>query len=268
MASVLIGPDSITAFEPPACARVLGVPVHNVDVQEVLAIMEQWIEQRETPRWIAVTSSHGLVEGFKRPAFKAILDSADLSVPDGMWTARVAAQKLAAVPKRVRGADLLTAFCGLANRRGYSNYFYGDTDEVLAALSGKLKSSFPSLEIAGAFSPPFRTLTAREDEEIVSAINRAKPDVLWVGLGLPKQERWIYEHLERLEVPIVVAVGAAFKFVSGKVKPAPRKVSELGLEWLWRLASEPRKCWRRALVYGPQFALHSYLEIKGLRNYD
>ncbi len=268
MATVLTSPSPAIAPKTPACARVMGVPVHNIDVQEATDIMKQWIERRESRRWIAVTSSHGLVEGFKRPDFKAILESADLSIPDGEWTARVAAQKLGAAPKRVRGADLLTTFCEMANRQGYSNYFYGDTDEVLGALVHELKNRFRSLAVAGAFSPPFRALSACEDDEIVRMINRAKPDVLWVGLGLPKQERWIYEHLDRLEVPVVVAIGAAFKFVSGKVKPAPRKVSAMGLEWLWRLASEPKKCWRRALVYGPQFALHSYLEIKGLRNYD
>jgi N-acetylglucosaminyldiphosphoundecaprenol N-acetyl-beta-D-mannosaminyltransferase len=268
MASVLVSPTLTTVLEPPVCARVLGVPVHSVDVHEVLAHMEQWIEQRERGRWIAVTSSHGIVEGFKRSDFREIIESADLSVPDGMWTARVAAQKISSTPKRIRGADLLTGFCSLANRQGYSSFFYGDTEEVLALLSGELKSRYRSLEIAGTFSPPFRALSAREDEAIVRMINRAKPDVLWVGLGLPKQERWIYEHLDRLDVPVVVAVGAAFKFVSGKVKPAPRVISELGLEWLWRLAREPKKCWHRALVYGPQFALHSYLELKGLRNYD
>lgn len=268
MASVLISPSSTTVFESPVCARVLRVPVHSVGLDEVLARMQQWIEQRESRRWIAVTSSHGIVEGFKRPDFRAILESADLSVPDGMWTARVAAQKVSAVPKRIRGADLLTGFCSLANRQGYSSFFYGDTEEVLEALSSELKSHFPSLKIAGTYSPPFRALTPGEDDEIVRVINRAKPDVLWVGLGLPKQERWIYEHLQRLEVPVVVAVGAAFKFVSGKVKPAPRVVSEFGLEWLWRLLREPKKCWHRSLVYGPQFALHSYLELKGLRNYD
>lgn len=256
------------ALEVPVCARVLGVPVHNVGLREVLAHMQDWIERRETGRWIAVTSSHGIVEGFKRPDFRRIIESADLSVPDGMWTARVAAQKLSSTPQRIRGADLLTGFCELANQESYSNFFYGDTEAVLASLASELQERFPALHVAGTFSPPFRALTAREDAESVRLINRAKPDVLWVGLGLPKQERWIYEHLGRLDVPVTVAVGAAFKFVSGQVKPAPRRVSELGLEWLWRLLSEPRKCWHRALVYGPQFALHTYLDVKGLRSYE
>ena len=268
MASVLTDPIGFEAANHPPCARVLGVPVHSVDVEGALACMSRWIEARDRTRWIAVTSSHGIVEGYKKPDFRSIIESASLSVPDGMWTARVAGKKLSSLPRRVRGADLLLEFSAMASQRGYSNFFYGDTDDVLALLGAKLMTQFPSLKIAGAYSPPFRVLSSEEDAEIVRSINDARPDVLWVGLGLPKQERWIYEHLDRLKVPVVVAVGAAFKFVAGAVKPAPQPVSDLGLEWFWRLLREPKKCWHRALVYGPQFALHSYLELKGIRKYD
>lgn len=268
MASLPTSPAALGKMNLPPCARVLGVPVHSVDVDGTLECMSRWIEEPERSHWIAVTSSHGIVEGFKKADFKQILESASLSIPDGMWTARVAGKKLAGVPRRVRGADLLLKFCEMASLKGYSSYFYGDTDEVLEALGSRLRSSFPRLKIAGSFSPPFRALTPEEDAGIVAAINRARPDVLWVGLGLPKQERWIYEHRHVLNAPVIVAVGAAFKFVAGKVKEAPRPVSNLGLEWFWRLLSEPKKCWHRSLVYGPQFALHSYLEIKGIRKYD
>ena len=268
MATVLTSPVALSKKSFPPCARVLGVPVHSVDVGGTLECMSRWIENGDGSQWIAVTSSHGIVEGFKKAEFREILESASLSIPDGMWTARVAGKKLDGAPRRVRGADLLLKFCEMANHRGYSSYFYGDTDEVLEALGTRLQNQFPSLKIAGSYSPPFRVLTPDEDAEIVAAINRAKPDVLWVGLGLPKQERWIYEHRHQLKVPVIVAVGAAFKFVAGKVKEAPKPVSDLGLEWFWRLLSEPKKCWHRSLVYGPQFALHSYLEIKGIRKYD
>jgi len=268
MESVLTNPASPGKGSLPRFARVLGVPVHSVDVYGALECMSRWIENRDRSHWIAVTSSHGIVEGFKNAEFKKILESASLSIPDGMWTARVAAKKLSGPPRRVRGADLLLKFCELASRCNYSNYFYGDTDEVLGALSSKLQSQFASLKIAGVYSPPFRALSREEDAEILAAINQARPDVLWVGLGLPKQERWIYEHRHLLNVPVIVAAGAAFKFVAGKVKEAPKPVSDLGLEWFWRLLSEPKKCWHRSLVYGPQFALHSYLEVKGIRKYD
>jgi N-acetylglucosaminyldiphosphoundecaprenol N-acetyl-beta-D-mannosaminyltransferase len=250
------------------CARILRVPVHVISLHDVVRQMEGWIQERDGHRWIAVTSSHGIVEGYKYQEFRQILESATLSVPDGKWTARAAAARLSLAPQQVRGADLMMAFSALAQQRGYSSYFLGDTSEVLERLASKLRGQFPGLQIAGAHSPPFRTLSAEENEEIIRTINEAKPDVLWVCLGLPKQERWIFANRPKLRVPIVVASGAAAKFVSGSVAPAPAWFRERGFEWLWRLIREPRRCWRRAVLYGPQFALLAILELSGLRRYD
>lgn len=249
------------------CAHVLGVPVHIVETREVIQLMEEWIARRE-PRWIAVTSSHGIVEARKRSEFKAILKSADLSLPDGKWTARWAAHRASCETRQVRGADLLMEFLAVSGPKGYRSFFYGDTEEVLESLTVELRKRYPPLDIAGTFSPPFRATTPEENAGIVGMINRANADVLWVGLGLPRQEQWIFEHRHRLKVPVLVAVGAAFKFVAGKVRTAPLWLSELGLEWAWRLAQEPRKTWRRAMVYGPQFAGHALLDLTGLRKYE
>ena len=254
-------------FELPPCASVLGAPVHIVDVGEVLHFMERWIQQRRGRHWIAVTSSHGLVEAHKHGDFKAILRSADLSVPDGKWTARAAGKKASCSPKQVRGTDLLLRFLALANEKSYTNFFYGDTEGVLELLKRNLGEKFPGLRIVGAYSPPFRELTPEEDAQITQLINQANPDVLWVGLGLPKQERWIFAHRARLNVPVMVAIGAAFKFASGSVKNAPAWIRESGFEWLWRFFHEPRRTWNRAFVYGPQFAAHTLLELSGLRKY-
>ena len=250
------------------CARVLRVPVHVISLHEVVRQMEEWIQGGDGKRWIAVTSSHGIVEGFKYQEFKQILESATLSVPDGKWTARAAAARLSLGPQQVRGADLMMEFCALANDRGYSNYFLVDTDEVLERLTSRLRRHFPGLPIAGACSPPFRPLSTEENDEIIERINDAKPHVLWVCLGLPKQERWIFANRQKLRVPVVIAAGAAAKFVSGTVAPAPTWIREHGFEWLWRLIREPRRCWRRSMLYGPQFALLAILELSGLRRYD
>lgn len=255
-------PPKVTAAHVvPLCTEVLGAPVHIVDVQDVLRWMEQWILERDRSHWIAVTGSHGALLAHKDADFRAVLRTADLSVPDGRWAARVAAKKMSCKTHQVRGADLLLAFCELSSRKNFTNYFYGDTDETLALASERLKQKCPGLRIVGAYSPPFRQLTAEEDAKEVEMINRAAPDVLWVALGLPKQERWIVTHRDRLKAPVIVAVGAAIKFQSGKVAPAPSWASRSGLEWLWRLLHEPRTVWRRALVYGPQFAVLSVLEI-------
>ena len=251
-----------------ASARVLGVPVHVISLPDVIRQMDEWLQQREGQRWIAVTSSHGIVEGFKQPDFKRILESADLSLPDGKWTAQVAAKRLSLPPRQVRGADLILGFSTLANERGYSAFFLGDTAEVLERLTRRLQNQFPGLRIAGTYSPPFRPLTEEENEQVINRINEAKPDVLWVLLGLPKQERWIFANKPKLNARIVIAAGAAAKFVSGDVIPAPVWIRERGFEWLWRLIREPRRCWHRSMVYGPQFALHTILELTGIRHYD
>ena len=240
--------------------EVLGAPVHVIDMEQVVRLMEGWIDARER-RWIAVTGSHGALEAYKHPEFGVVLHAADLSVPDGRWAARVAARKLSCPTQQVRGADLVAAFCDRSRRKGYSNYFYGDTDEILALATTRLRQNYPGLKIAGTYSPPFRELSAEEDAHIVEMINQTNPDVLWVALGLPKQERWIVEHRSRLNVPVMVAVGAALKFHSGKVVPSPLWASRAGLEWFWRLLHEPRRVWRRALVYGPQFMALSLLEL-------
>jgi N-acetylglucosaminyldiphosphoundecaprenol N-acetyl-beta-D-mannosaminyltransferase len=245
----------------PPRTEVLGAPVHILDVEHVLRLMEQWIRERRRSHWIAVTGSHGALEAHKHPDFRAVLQTADLSVPDGRWAARVAAKKLSCPTQQVRGADLMSAFCELSRQKGYTNYFYGDTDETLALARERLTAKHPGVKIIGAYSPPFRALTPEEDAQIVEMINQANPDVLWVALGLPKQERWIAAHLDRLKVPVIVAIGAAIKFHSGKVVPSPRWASRVGLEWFWRLLHEPRTVWRRALVYGPQFMFLSLLDL-------
>jgi N-acetylglucosaminyldiphosphoundecaprenol N-acetyl-beta-D-mannosaminyltransferase len=250
------------------CARVLRVPVHVINLRDVVRQIDGWIQKGGGQRWIAVTSSHGIMEGFKHPEFKQILESATLSLPDGKWTARAAAARLSLEPQQVRGADLMLAFCALANQRGYSSYFFGDTDEVLEQLTSRLRSQFPGMRIAGAYSPPFRPLSKEENDEIINRINAAGPQVLWVCLGLPKQERWIFANRQKLRVPIVIAAGAAAKFASGSVATAPAWIREHGFEWLWRLVREPRRCWRRSMLYGPQFALFAILELSGLRRYD
>lgn len=134
-------------------------------------------------------------------------------------------------------------------------------------LAESLKRRFPGLQVAGTFSPPFRPLTGEEDKETVNMISRAAPHVLWVGLGTPKQERWMHEHRLKLNVPVVVGIGAAFDMVSGRCRQAPRWMREHGFEWLFRLCQEPRRLWRRYLIYGTEFIFLILLESLGLKKF-
>jgi N-acetylglucosaminyldiphosphoundecaprenol N-acetyl-beta-D-mannosaminyltransferase len=253
-------------FEKIQSIQVLGSRVHMVQIPEVLELMTHWIEEkRQKCHWIIVTGMHGLMEAHRDINFKAILNSADLFVPDGIsliWIARFRGFPL---KKRVSGTDLMLEFFKIANKKGYQSFFYGDTKETLQEMAKKLLMDFPNLKIAGLYSPPFRPLTPEEDNKIIRDINQAKPDVLWVGLGLPKQERWIFEHKDKLNVPVAVGVGAAFKFLSGKVKRPPKWIGDLGFEWLWRFFQEPKKVWPRVLDI-PLFIFLVLLELIGFKS--
>lgn len=246
--------------ESPTTVDILGCRVSKVTLVEAIDLIEGWIRRPGMkPRYVVATGFHGLWEAQKNPEFQTVLNSADLFCPDGIapvWLSRLNGE---ALPERVPGPDLLGAFLSRADAAGYSSFFFGDTEETLVALQQKIESVYPGHRIAGVLSPPFREMTEEEDSMTLARINEANPDVLWVGLGMPKQDWWIYNHLDKLRAPVVVGVGAAFQFLSGVVKRAPAWMGETGFEWLWRLAAEPRKLWRRDLIEGPRFLAHAFL---------
>jgi exopolysaccharide biosynthesis WecB/TagA/CpsF family protein len=247
---------------------VLGVRIHAVEIGEVVGRMQEWIRQRDGCRSIAATDMHCIVEAQHDLSFKNILNATSLVVPDGMplvWLGRGHGH---ALRTRVYGPDLLLAFCEESAGRGYRHFFYGGGPGVAERLAESLKTRFPGLNVVGTCSPPFRSLSANEDAGMVEMIGRAQPDVLWVGLGAPKQERWMHEHKDRLRVPVLVGVGAAFDLLSGRRKQAPRWMREHGFEWLFRLLQEPRRLWRRYLVYGPQFIAYLALDSLRLKNFE
>lgn len=261
------GVDISRLLSPPELTSVLGVPIHLLDLNSVLSHMEQWIAQRDRCHWIYHANSHGINVARKVPDFMKVLRSADLSLPDGKVTVWFVRRHTSLPFSHIRAADLMLGFFGMAERKGYSSFFYGDTEETLALLSEKLHKTYPGLKITGTFSPPFRAVTPEEDQKIVETINAANPDVLWVGLGLPKQENWIYAHLTKLKAPVIAAVGVSFRFITGQSIAPPQWVSDAGIEWLWRFLHEPRRLWHRATINGPQFVFLSLLEVMGVKRY-
>lgn len=247
---------------------VLGVRVDAVQIPDVIADIERWIEQRRGCRWVAVTDMHSVMEAQHDPGFRAVLAEADLVVPDGMplvWCARLRGH---ALRRRVYGPELMLTFCRETTAKGYRHFFYGGDSGVPERLAASLLQACPGIYIVGTHSPPFRRLSPEEDAYIVEMIHRAAPDVLWIGLGAPKQEKWMREHRDRLNVPVLVGVGAAFDFHAGIKRQAPRWMREHGLEWFFRLLQEPRRLWKRYLVYGCEFAFLVALELVGLRRLD
>ena len=248
---------------------ILGCEIHLVEIPDVIATIDRWIEtEPHRFHYIVNTGMHGLMEGHRDSGFKKILNSADLFAPDGILVILVARARGVKINKKSTGPEMMEQFLKATDQKSYRHFFYGDTPETLAHLSDKLKSEYPGQQIVGLHSPPFRATTAEEDESIVDEINRAKPDVLWVGLGTPKQERWMFEHQERLNVPVAIGVGASFKFATGDVKRSPGWIGNLGFEWLWRLSHEPKRLWRRVFIDAPQFIALAVLELTGIKKFQ
>src|SRR5690348_13612081 len=238
----------------------LGVRVHAVQIPDVVEQMQEWIEGHKGCHYIAVTGMHGVMEAHQDPRFKSVLNNANLVVPDGMpfvWLARLCGFSL---ERRVYGPELMVAFCQATEGRGYRHFLYGGKPGVAEKLASVLKTRFPQLQVAGIGVPPFRPLTPEEDDAAVRQIEQAAPDVLWVGLSTPKQERWMNAHRNRLSVPVLVGVGAAFDIHTGELRQAPRWMRENGLEWLFRLCIEPRRLWRRYILLGSRFLFCVLLE--------
>lgn len=190
----------------------------------------------------------------KNEAFRNAMLGADFLIPDGLPLVLVSAIKGQKID-RIRGSDLVLNLCQLSHKYHFSHFFYGSEPGILEKLAVELKKKFPWLHVVGMLSPPFRPVSAEEDEIIVNTINKSNPDILWVALGNPKQEIWMYDHRKKLEAPMMIGVGAAFDFLSGNIKQAPKWVQDCGFEWLFRLVHEPRRLWKRYLIGNVMFLI-------------
>ena len=231
---------------------VLGVHVSAVTMDRTLEILDHWITMGQQ-RYVCVTGVHGVMESRRDETLRQIHNNAGLVTPDGMplvWWSQLTGQRQT---ERVYGPDLLLSCCQRSLTTGYRHFFYGGGDGVAERLVQRLTRRFPGLEVAGTYTPPFRALTHEEDEEVVRVINDAAPDIVWVGLSTPKQEYWMAQHVGRLEAPALIGIGAAFDFHAGLKRQAPRWMQRSGLEWLFRLSTEPRRLGKRYLTNNPAF---------------
>ncbi|MGZ6345081.1 MAG: WecB/TagA/CpsF family glycosyltransferase [Candidatus Limnocylindrales bacterium] len=240
----------------PALERVdvLGVGVSAIDMPAAVAEIARWVERREQ-HYVCVTNVHVVMECQRDAGLRRVLNASGLTTPDGMplvWAAHWAG---AADVRRVYGPDLMLEVCALAAARGWSSYFYGGRPGVAERLAANLEARFPGLRVAGIEAPPFRPLTPEEDDAMLARLEAARPDLIWVGLGAPKQEHWMAEHAGRLTAPVLLGVGAAFDIHSGTLAQAPAWLQQVGLEWAYRLYREPRRLWRRYLSTNPRFML-------------
>ena len=247
--------------------NVLGVGVSAVNMPQALAAIAAWTAEGGS-HYVCVTGVHGVMESQRDDELRGIHNAAGMVTPDGMplvWLGRLGGHRHM---ERVYGPDLLLGCCAMSERMRPRHFFLGGTPAVAERLVERLRERFPMLNVAGAHAPPFDAISAADDDRLVQLINSAKPDIVWVGLGTPKQERWMAHHLGRIHAPVMVGVGAAFDFLSGAKRQAPVWMQRSGLEWMFRLASEPRRLGMRYLVNNPVFVWRVLQQRLGTRRYE
>ena len=231
---------------------VLGVQVSATSLGRAVDEIGTWIEDHRR-EYVCVTGVHGVMECQDDAELRAIHNASGLTTTDGMplvWASRRAGIDDVT---RVYGPDLMLEVCEQVVAKNWTSFFYGGAPGVPEQLAARLGQRFPGLRVVGTYSPPFRPLSPEEGDAVVSMINDCRPDLVWVGLSTPKQERWMAEFRDRLEAPVLLGVGAAFDIHAGLLRQAPPWLQERGLEWAYRLAVEPRRLWRRYLKNNPRF---------------
>lgn len=246
-------------------ASVLGSHIDALEWHEAISTICHWANMRES-KYVAICNVHSVVTALQEPQHKQVINSADMATSDGMpitWMLR----KLG-FPRqqRINGPDLMWKYCEKVEKSGQKVFFYGSTDENLALLKARLLAEFPALQIAGMYSPPFRELTEAEDAEVVKRLNDSGAGVVFVGLGCPRQELWMQQHRGKIDA-VMIGVGAAFNYHAGTIQRAPLWMQNAGLEWLHRLAADPKRLWKRYLVTNTLFIFAATAQLLGIKKF-
>jgi N-acetylglucosaminyldiphosphoundecaprenol N-acetyl-beta-D-mannosaminyltransferase len=235
--------------------EILGLPIAMTDYEQAMDVMDGMIARRERG-YVCAVAVHAVMVAQGDAEMRAALTRSTLVVPDGMplvWAANTLGENL---HQRVYGPELMRRYNQRCATQGHRVWLYGGRDQGhLVQLALRLRQQHSGITIVGGYAPPFRPLTSEEEDALVEQVNKARPDVLWVGIGVPKQEKWMAHIRERLDVPVMCAVGAAFDFHAGRISQAPAWMQDRGLEWTYRIAQEPRRLLPRYLYYNPRFML-------------
>jgi N-acetylglucosaminyldiphosphoundecaprenol N-acetyl-beta-D-mannosaminyltransferase len=252
-----IEPQLRTPVIPPETAEVLGVPLGLTDYESALDWIDATVSARERG-YVCVCNVHTVMASAEDQELRSALLSSSVNVPDGqplVWALNLLGHSLDA---RVYGPELMARYCARAATSGQRLYLYGGRNQgALVQLALNLRQRYPGVRIVGGYSPPHRPLLPDERDAVIKEINSSRADVVWVGIGVPKQEKWMADMRGELEAPVLAGVGAAFDFHAGLVPQAPSWIQESGLEWAYRLVHEPRRLWRRYLRYNPRF-VHAF----------
>lgn len=234
----------------PSC-NILGVDIAAIDMQWLLNFVDKNIGELSGD-YICVSNVHTTVTAYEDKEYCKIQNGGIMAIPDGGPLSSVGHKRGFKNMKRTTGPSLMEEIFKISASKGYRHFFYGSTEETLKVLKKKLSEQYPDIEIVGMYSPPFRTLSNKEDDEIVKIINESAPDFIWVGLGAPKQEKWMASHQGRV-TGLMVGVGAGFDYFAGNIKRAPEWMQKNNLEWLYRLMQEPRRLFKRYFITNTKF---------------
>jgi len=215
--------------------------------------------------YITVNNVHTMIEGFRDESYQNIINNSFLSIPDGKPLQIVARLKGNKEISRLFGPSVMEKFINWGREDGIRHFFFGSSEENLEKLKKAIEEKYPGTNIEGMISPPFQPMSEWDNERFIRSINEAKPDFIWIGLGAPKQERWMYDNYKNIHAGLMFGIGAGFAYVAGDTKHAPRWMKNLALEWLYRLIQEPKRLWKRYLTTIPQFLFFASLELVGLK---
>ena len=250
-----------------ARANILGTGVSAINMLDAVRLLESRLAT-DRKGYVCVTGVHGIMEAHRDSAFREILNKSFLTTPDGMPTVWVGRLQGHRAMDRVYGPDLMTEVCKLSQQKGYSHFLYGGKPGVTEQLQAALLQKFPGIRVVGTYAPPFRELNEEEEINLLRTTARLAPDLFWVGLSTPKQERFMAKYLPLLQTKLMIGVGAAFDIQAGLLRDAPPWVKHTGFQWCFRLFQEPRRLWKRYLLNNPRFLWKITLQLSGFTSYD
>jgi N-acetylglucosaminyldiphosphoundecaprenol N-acetyl-beta-D-mannosaminyltransferase len=247
-------------------ANVLGVGVHAVDMELAASMLSVAIDEGRRG-YVCLAGVHGIMEAYRDPTIRSIFANALLVAPDGMPTVWMGHLQGLSNMRRVFGPDLMAEVMRRDEFRHCTHFLCGGEPGVAEKLRDEMLCRFPHLQIVGIYTPPFRQMTAIEEKELVDRVHVLQPDIFWVGLSTPKQDRFMSRYLPILDTKLMIGVGAAFLYHTGAIKDSPRWVKQAGLQWLHRLIQEPARLWKRYLINVPSFLFHIGLQLTGFKHF-
>lgn len=247
---------TVDKAEIPIC-NIMGVNIAAINMKWLLDYLEKNLSNLKGD-YICVSNVHTTVTSYEEPSYCAIQNGGIMAIPDGGPLSSLGRKRGFVMMERTTGPSLMGELFKISAKRGYRHYFYGSTEETLEKLKNKLQEYYPEIQIAGMYSPPFRALSSEEDNEVIEKINETNPDFVWIGLGAPKQEKWMFDHQGSIN-GLMIGVGAGFDYYAGNIKRAPQWMQKCNLEWLYRLMKDPKRLFKRYFHTNIKFILHAYL---------